>query len=103
MKYFLLGCFLFLSVCAPAHAQSACAPRDSVVERLADKFGEVLAGQGLSGSENIVELFINSNNEKRTFTVLISNINGNSCLLSAGRMWTPVESPLPKKGIKVKN
>ena len=40
---------LILGIATPAQAQMACGTRDSVVERLGEKYGEVWRGGGLSG------------------------------------------------------
>ena len=95
----LIACvFLsFLSSCntAPAMAQeapssTACAPREGVVKKLSEKFGETLKGQGMM-KNGITELF--SNDTTGTFTVLITTPDMVSCMINAGDMWEFVNSP----------
>jgi len=68
----------------PAFA-SNCAQRDQVVERLQSNYAEQLTVGGLQRAQNstaILEIW--SSDETGTYTVLLTNPNGISCILAAG-------------------
>jgi len=68
---------------APGNAQPTnCADRASIVEGLAQGFGEVRQGIGLSANGNIVEVFASA--ETRTWTIIVTRPGGRTCLLDAG-------------------
>lgn len=78
----------------PAYAAN-CAPRDSVVERLQSKFSEQLTAGGLQATQPVqtmVEVW--SSPDTGTFTVLLTNPNGISCIVGAGTDFFsyPIES-----------
>lgn len=88
----LLFCAALIG-CTPATAESPkCAPREEVVSRLADKFGEQQRGIGLAQGNNVVELFVS---EAGSWTVLLSFPAGHSCLIAAGESWQ-MKPALPK-------
>ena len=68
----------------PAYAAN-CAARDTVIERLQSKFSEQLAAGGLQATrpiQTMVEVWASP--ETGTFTVLLTNPNGTSCIVAAG-------------------
>lgn len=73
-------------VAPTAYAQSSsCAPRDIIVGRLADKYGETRKSMGLNQSNGVVEVFASS--ETGTWTILVTMPSGMSCLMAAGQSW----------------
>ncbi len=80
-----------------AQAQMACGTRDSVVEKLGEKYGETRRGGGLSGAV-IIEVWALDDG---TFTILLTYPSGMSCILAVGDGWhddtgelTPVGDPI---------
>lgn len=68
----------------PAYAGS-CGIRDTVVEQLKKKYSEELKVGGLQKIRNghsVMELW--SSDETGTFTILLTNANGISCIVAAG-------------------
>ena len=63
-------------------AQANCAPRDVVITRLAERYGEVLRSAGLNSNGNLVETYASL--EAATWTVVISDPAGRSCVVAAG-------------------
>lgn len=59
-----------------------CALRDKVVERLETRYSEQLVARGLQSRNALMELFASA--ESGTFTVLITNPQGVSCVVGAG-------------------
>lgn len=76
-----------LLMAAPAFAQQNCGPRDQVILRLTTLFGEVRRGVGLGG-ESIVEVY--ASEATGTWTILVTNTRGISCLVAAGQAWETV-------------
>lgn len=84
----LAGCVVGATGLA-ASAQSAnCALRNTVVERLSSVYSEQLTAGGLQtgrSSQNMVEVW--SSPETGTFTVMMTNAAGVSCIMAAGTNW----------------
>ncbi len=75
---------LFLSV-SSANAEQFCAPRDRAVIQLEKQFGEMVSGRGLvANGKRMFELLVS---EKGSWTVLISDPNGRSCVMASGGNW----------------
>jgi hypothetical protein len=81
---------------SPALAIS-CADRDRVVERLQTKFSESLTVGGLQKTQNALSVMeIWASYETGTYTVLLTNPNGITCIVAAGTDFfeaTPKRSP----------
>lgn len=69
----------------PLSAQAACAERASVVQRLADIYGETLQGMGLNQNNTVLEVY--ASEETGTWTILVTRPDGIACLIAAGTMW----------------
>jgi len=59
-----------------------CAPRDVVIQRLAEKYGETRQTIGLSSGDAIVELYASPSTG--SWTIIVTRPDGISCLLAAG-------------------
>ena len=68
-----------------AAAQSNCAPREIVIERLGSKFSETLSGAGLQSATTIFEVW--RSEEKGTWTILRTFANGQTCVMASGTSW----------------
>jgi hypothetical protein len=70
----------------PAAAQPAlnCAERSRVVESLGTHYSETLHAVGLINQAAILEVLIS---ESGTWTMLVTNLNGRSCVVFAGEGW----------------
>lgn len=73
-----------------------CAPRDNVVERLAQKFGESRQSIGLGGNNAVVEVFASP--ETGTWTITVTLANGTTCLLASGQAFEATAEALPASG-----
>ncbi len=77
--------FLFITI-TPAQAQMACGTRDSVVEKLGEKYGEVFRGGGLAGPTAIFEIWASPEGDQ-TWTILKTTPNGLTCVMAVGDGW----------------
>ena len=98
-KRLISGAVLFGMAAAapPVLAQGMqCAARDRVVERLESKYTEVLTAGGLQGATTgrttLVEVW--ASEKTGTFTVIMTNPQGVSCIIAAGTDWHQ-ETPVP--------
>lgn len=66
----------------------ACAQHGTMVENLADKYGEQKTNAGLTGQQ-VMEVYANP--ETGTWTVLMVNANGLACMVAAGEIWLTFE------------
>ena len=97
MKKLILA--LILTVVAnAASAQQArnCAPRDAVVERLNEGYGESRQSMGLGANNSVIEVF--ASNETGTWTITVTTPNGLTCLVASGQSFETMSEVLPPKG-----
>ena len=74
-----------MAAMAPPALAANCAARDSVVESLESKYAERLTAGGLQatrGNQSVMEIWAST--ETGTYTVLITNAHGISCIVAAG-------------------
>ena len=70
----------------PAAAQSGqCAPRDLVIERLAEAYGETRRSVGLASGDAIMEVFVSE--ASGSWTITVTDPGGITCLVAAGRAY----------------
>ena len=68
-----------------ANAQQVCAPHDKVVLQLEKQFAEQVAGRGLTpNGKSMLELFVSKSG---SWTVLVSDPIGRSCVVASGESW----------------
>lgn len=81
-----------------ALAQQArnCAPREIVVSRLADGYGETRQSMGLGTGNSVVEVF--ASEETGTWTITVTTPSGLTCLVASGQAFEEVAEALPAKG-----
>ncbi|MBS4010073.1 MAG: hypothetical protein KGZ72_04885 [Roseovarius sp.] len=82
---------------APAQAQSGqCAPRDRVVERLADAYGETRHSMGLGANNMVVEVF--ASDTSGSWTITVTGSDGVTCLVASGQAFEATADTAPKPG-----
>lgn len=95
MKPLMIFSAMAACLALPAHAQS-CAPREKVVEQLGNKFGETRQSMGLGSNNSVVEVF--ASHETGSWTIIVTSVNGVSCLVASGQAFEPIAEMLPAKG-----
>ncbi|MDX8493670.1 hypothetical protein RFN29_19060 [Mesorhizobium sp. VK22B] len=68
----------------PVRAQVICGGHDYLVARLAEAFEEKRLGYGVAGEVAIFEVFVSASG---TWTILMTDVKGQSCILAAGDGW----------------
>jgi hypothetical protein len=83
-------------VATPAAAAPQCGPRDKVVAHLAEKYSETRRAVGLAANNMVMELY--AAEASGTWTITVSDANGNTCLVASGAGFEAVAEELPAKG-----
>jgi hypothetical protein len=77
--------FLVLILPLIAAAQQQCAPRETAVKNLAEKYNEHPIGMGLDDRGIILEVFVSEGGE--TWTIVVTRPDGVSCAVASGQGW----------------
>ncbi|WP_425429293.1 hypothetical protein [Citreimonas salinaria] len=72
-----------------------CAPRDTVIERLAAKYGETRKSIGL-GKNAVMEVFASA--ATGTWTITLTTTGGLTCLVASGQAFENMADVLPPQG-----
>lgn len=84
------GVLPLLASPAAAQAQQVCVMRDAAAERLEKQFGERVQGRGLANAgQAMFELFVG---EKGSWTMVVSDPKGRSCVIASGDNWQQLQS-----------
>ncbi|MEM8774498.1 MAG: hypothetical protein AAGF53_05655 [Pseudomonadota bacterium] len=85
------------SIAPPAAAQDQsqqCYPRAALVEKLQGTYGEALTGGGLQSPNRLIEVW--SSKTTGSFTVIITQANGMSCVVATGKNWNTATFKIPE-------
>ena len=77
--------FGMVATAPAALAQVSCAPRDNIVTKLENTYGESRTGAGLKGTTSIYEIW--ASEDSGTWTILLTNPDGVSCIMASGEYW----------------
>lgn len=90
MNVLRLFFILVLCSCVPAPAAAlgapTCTDHKTFVDQLARDYGEVRQSGGLAGNEQVVEIFASL--QTGSWTIIMTDQNGRSCMIAAGMMFT---------------
>ena len=95
MKMIIAAMIMVLASSALAQGQN-CAPRPSVVERLAEKYGETRQSIGLGAQGTVVEVF--ASEETGSWTITVTMPSGFTCLVASGQSFERISEALPAPG-----
>lgn len=87
---------IVLATTTEAQTPRNCAPRDHVVLRLADGYGETRQSMGLGGDNAVVEVF--ASDQTGSWTITVTGVNGITCLVASGQGFETLAEELPAKG-----
>ena len=92
---FLLAAALALAAPAAAQQRLPCAPAETVISGLQQRYGERPAFEAVA-AQNGAPIIVLVNPETRTFSlVLILRERGVACLMVAGEKWTAIPDSAP--------
>ncbi len=83
------------SAALKAQTQAQCAPHNEVVKVLNAKYQESQRGIGLINEKALMEVFISA---KGTWTMVVTNETGMSCIMAAGEAWDDKPGPVAGLG-----
>lgn len=91
-----LALALLSLLCGNAGAQNLCGPRDVLLQAHLDKFQEVPVAALMLGKDGsqIAEILLSP---ERTWTILVTNTNGLTCIVMGGYDWPDFKVPAPEK------
>ena len=93
-----MGFGLLIAGAQLVEAQSAqnCGPREAVVQRLAEGYGETRQAIGLAAQGAVLEVFASQSSGSWTITVTFPN--GATCLVASGEAYQALAETLPPQG-----
>lgn len=68
-----------------------CGVRDKIVQQLEERYGETALSRGVARGSGIVEMYVNP--ESGSWTIVVTNTKGMSCLMAAGEAFEPIQNP----------
>jgi len=68
-----------------------CAAREELVAALTGDFGETVMGRGLNLAGVVLEIWTSP---AGTWTAVVVDARGRSCVVATGQSWEPVERPI---------
>nr|WP_092079968.1 hypothetical protein [Poseidonocella sedimentorum] len=96
----MTACFLSIAAASvQAQTRNACAPRETVVKRLADKYGETRQSLGLGANNTVIEVFASP--ETGSWTITSTAATGVTCLVASGQAFEAVMDALPVAGTDI--
>ena len=78
-----------------AQQRPNCAPREVVVTRLAEGYGETRQSVGLGANNAMIEVF--ASDKTGSWTITVTTPNGLTCLVASGQSFEEVAEALPAK------
>jgi len=90
----ILATVAFFMAAGPALADVICTPRSAFVEHLKEKYDEQPLAFGLNNDDRVLEVFGTPNG--KTWTMLITDAHGISCVVTSGENWQKVAPKLLK-------
>ncbi|MCM2563444.1 hypothetical protein M8756_14990 [Lutimaribacter sp. EGI FJ00015] len=73
-----------------------CAPRDRVVQRLAQDYGETRRSIGLGSGNRVIELY--ASDATGSWTITTTTPGGLTCLVATGEAFEAMTDALPVRG-----
>ncbi|WP_299138096.1 hypothetical protein [uncultured Tateyamaria sp.] len=81
---------------AQAQQNRNCGPRELVVNRLAEGYGETRQSMGLGANNAVIEVF--ASDDSGTWTITVTTPNGMTCLVASGQAFEELAEVLPAQG-----
>jgi hypothetical protein len=90
----ILGALLigWSAISSPAQAQAMCGERGAVVANLEKTYSEAPVSIGLASNGSVIEVLASPSG---SFTIILTQPNGLSCVMAAGENWENLPKRLP--------
>jgi len=79
-----------------AQTNRNCAPRQMVLDRLANQYGETRQSIGIGANNAVVEMFAST--DTGTWTITVTTPEGLTCLVASGQSFEKLAEVLPARG-----
>ena len=79
-----------IAMATSAEAQMLCKERSEVLAKLSTGYKEAPVAMGLASNGALIEVLSSAENGK-TWTIIITQPNGVSCVMATGESWQPLE------------
>lgn len=90
---FFCACMSWTIQPAMAEQTAQCAPRNDVVSRLNNAYGETRHSLGLGDNNSLMEIF--ASKDTGTWTITVTSAQGITCLVATGQSFDGSAFPLP--------
>jgi hypothetical protein len=90
------GAFYLVATTDVAAQGRNCAPREMVLDRLAEGYGETRQSMGLGANNAVIEVF--ASDETGSWSITVTQPNGLTCLVASGQGFEQLVEALPAKG-----
>ncbi|WP_170427023.1 hypothetical protein [Ruegeria arenilitoris] len=87
-----MGLGILVLAAQQVHART-CAPRDEVIKRLTETFGETRQGIGIARQGAVMELF--ASDQSGSWTITVTLPDGITCLVVSGQAYETMAEALP--------
>lgn len=87
-----VGSMLIVAQGAQAQQRANCSTRDTIVDRLANKYGETRQSMGLGANNAVVEVF--ASQDSGTWTITVTMASGVTCLVASGQAFETMNEDL---------
>lgn len=84
---------VLVSLGTPSHALGMCGPRADFLKALEAKYNEVPKALAIAGQVNLVEVFTS---KAGTWTIIVTDPRGKTCIIAAGDSWEDLPPNLGK-------
>ncbi|WP_316978032.1 hypothetical protein [Shumkonia mesophila] len=84
---------ILVAAAMPAASQTMCAARAELLGDLQGKFAEAPVAIGLTNAGGLVEVLTSPGGD--TWTLIVTDAQGTSCLVAAGESWERLDPPAP--------
>lgn len=81
---------------ASGASQSACFSREVLLKHLSGKFEEAPIAAGLAANGSVLEVFASPDGV--TWTIVLTQPNGATCVMASGESWMGLMKPKREKG-----
>ncbi|WP_417808484.1 hypothetical protein [Thioclava sp.] len=75
--------------------EATCAPRDDLIAQLHTRYSETRRAVALAANNSVLEVFAA---DSGSWTILVTQASGLSCLIASGEAFEAVRDSLPAKG-----
>lgn len=87
-----MGLGIMVLAAQQVHAAN-CAPRDDVIKRLAETYGETRRGIGIARQGAVMELY--ASDQSGSWTITVTLPDGMTCLVASGQAYEDMAEALP--------